>query len=69
MKNFETLLAFWLPFSLSLMKCVWSTLCPIAFLFELLVRIAELLAIFRIETSANDRDPVHEPWSRSAVYP
>ena len=64
----KTFFTFWLPFSLSLMKCVWSTLCRIAFLFELLVRIAELLAILRIETSANDRDPVNEPWSRSAAY-
>ena len=30
------------------------------FLSELLVRIAELQAIIWIETSANDRDPVHD---------
>ena len=38
-------------------------------LFELLVRIAELPAILKIGTSAHDRDPVYEPWSRSAVHP
>ena len=38
-------------------------------LFELLVRITELLAILKIGTSAHDRDPVYEPWSRSAVHP